>query len=94
MRVRGGRLLGGGGVMALAAMVIAGLLVVAPSPARGHGAMLVPPPRNAIDSELPGKNWGSGATHTGRIEPLGVQCENGTAPCKPGQAVFWFSQGD
>ena len=38
-------------------------------------------------------NWGSGNTHTGTIEPLGVQCQNGTAPCKPGQSVFWFSQG-
>ena len=37
----------------LARVVSAGLLVVLPGPAplvEGHGAMLFPPPRNAIDS--------------------------------------------
>jgi len=58
-----------------------------------HGAMLTPPPRNAIDSTIPGMDWGNGSTHTGHLEPLGVSCANGTEPCKPGQSVFWFSQG-
>ena len=58
-----------------------------------HGAMLVPNPRNAIDSTIPGMNWGNGSTKTGTIEPLGVSCYNGTEGCHPGQSVFWFSQG-
>ena len=68
------------------------LLVQSPLAVRGHGAMLNPPPRNAIDSTIPGADWGSGENHTGILENLGVQCENGTEPCKPGQSVFWFSQ--
>ena len=59
----------------------------------GHGAMLTPPPRNAIDSTIPGADWGNGTTHTGHLEPLGVKCANGTEECHPGQSVFWFSQG-
>ena len=62
-------------------------------PVDAHGTMLMPPPRNAVDSKLPGLNWGNGQNRTGAIESLGVQCKNGTEPCKPGQAVFWFSQG-
>jgi hypothetical protein len=31
----------------------------------GHGAMLNPPPRNAIDSTIPGDDWGDGTNHTG-----------------------------
>ena len=27
------------------------------------------------------------------LEPLRVTCKNGSAPCRPGQSVFWFSQG-
>ena len=69
------------------------LLVQSPRAVWGHGAMLNPPPRNAIDSTIPGMNWGNGSTRTGHLEPLGVGCANGTEPCKPGQAVFWFSQG-
>ena len=60
-----------------------------------HGGMITPPPRNAIDSEIPGMNWGNGSTRTGKLEPLGVGCKNGTGTdaCHPGQTVFWFSQG-
>merc|ERR1712216_180057 len=58
-----------------------------------HGAMLMPPPRNAIDSTIPGDDWGDGENKTGILERLGVQCVNGTEPCRPGQSVFWFSQG-
>lgn len=63
--------------------------------AYGHGAMLMPAPRNAIDSTIPGNNWGNGTNGTGSLEPLGVSCSNGTADnnCRPGQSVFWFSQG-
>jgi len=55
--------------------------------------MLNPPPRNAIDSTIPGDDWGNGTNKTGTMEKLGVQCTNGTTPCHPGQSVFWFSQG-
>ena len=58
-----------------------------------HGAMLLPPPRNGIDSTLPGDDWGNDTNATGSIEPLRVGCTNGTMPCRPGQSVFWFSQG-
>jgi hypothetical protein len=34
-----------------------------PSPTRAHGAMLNPPPRNAIDSTIPGADWGDGQNH-------------------------------
>jgi hypothetical protein len=33
-----------------------------------HGAMLNPPPRNAIDSTLPGDDWGNGTNSTGILE--------------------------
>eukprot|EP00037_Helgoeca_nana_P010731 m.94655 g.94655 ORF g.94655 m.94655 type:complete len:351 (-) comp20381_c0_seq1:152-1204(-) len=59
----------------------------------GHGAMLLPPPRNAIDSTIPGNNWGNGTNSTGKIEILHCSCTNGTEACRPGQSVFWFSQG-
>lgn len=57
--------------------------------------MLLPPPRNAIDSTIPGNNWGNGTNKTGVLEKLGVGCANGTEhnACHPGQSVFWFSQG-
>jgi len=63
------------------------------SGAAAHGAMIMPRPRNAIDSTIPGYNWGNGSTHTGKLEKLGVPCSNGTIDCRPGQAVYWFSQG-
>jgi hypothetical protein len=28
-----------------------------------------------------------------QLEKLHVQCTNGTVECRPGQSVFWFSQG-
>ena len=63
--------------------------------AYGHGAMLMPKPRNAVDGTIPGNNWGNGTNRTGSIEPLSAHCINGTEPnaCRPGQSVFWFSQG-
>jgi len=68
-------------------------LSFAVSQADAHGAMIMPAPRNAIDSTIPGMDWGNGSTHTGHLEPLGVSCANGTEDCRPGQSVFWFSQG-
>jgi hypothetical protein len=61
--------------------------------ADAHGAMLMPAPRNAIDSTIPGADWGNGTNKTGHMEPLSVRCTNGTTDCRPGQSVFWFSQG-
>lgn len=58
----------------------------------GHASILVPAPRNAIDSELP--PWSNGKhPPTGSIQPYGCECTNGTALCNSGQACFWFSQG-
>ena len=34
--------------------------------------MLNPPPRNAIDSTIPGDDWGSGQNATGILERLGI----------------------
>jgi hypothetical protein len=68
------------------------VLLLAADQTDAHGAMLMPPARNSIDSTIPGADWGNGHNRTGKIEPLGVKCENGTEACHPGQAVFWFSQ--
>jgi len=73
-------------------MRVAAVLLIAGG-VDAHGAMTMPPPRNAIDSTLPGMNWGNGSTRTGHMEPLSVWCANGTTSCAPGQSVFWFSQG-
>ena len=48
-----------------------------------HASMLMPAPRNAIDATLPGVDWGNGTNHTGVIEPLWVNCTNGTTACRP-----------
>ena len=69
------------------------LTLLAPGLVAGHGAMLMPPPRNGIDATIPGDDWGNGNNRTGTMEPLSVQCMNGTTDCRPGQSVFWFSQG-
>ena len=60
--------------------------------AAGHGSMLMPLPRNAIDATDP--RW-SGGKHpmTGGIEPYNCRCTNGTSLCENGQACFWFSNG-
>ena len=58
-----------------------------------HGSLIMPPTRNAIDSELPA--WSKGKhPNTGWIEPYNCRCVNGTdAECNSGQSCFWFSQG-
>ena len=61
--------------------------------AAGHGSMIMPPSRNAIDAS-PGMAWADGKhPATGVIEPYTCQCENGTSVCSSGQGCFWFSQG-
>jgi len=69
------------------------LLLAAAGTARGHASMIMPPTRNAIDSELPA--WSKGQhPETGWIEPYNCACTNGTeAECNSGQSCFWFSQG-
>jgi len=59
----------------------------------GHASMIMPPSRNAIDSETPA--WSNGKhPMTGWIEPYSCKCINGTeSECNSGQACFWFSQG-
>lgn len=58
----------------------------------GHGSMIMPVPRNAIDATLP--DWANGShVPTGLIEPYECRCANGTDVCSSGQACFWFSQG-
>jgi len=60
--------------------------------AHGHGSMIMPPSRGAIDAELP--PWSNGSNPpTGVIEPYTCNCVNGTEPCLSGQGCFWFSQG-
>ena len=67
--------------------------------ALGHGSVLYPPTRNAIDSEL--APWkGAVANDTTQFPmtghwkymPFGCDCSNGTEPCAAGQGCFWFSQ--
>lgn len=41
------------------------------------GAMLLPPSRNAIDSTIPGDDWGNGTNTTGKMEKLGVRVNGG-----------------
>ena len=76
------------------------LLILLPTTCYAHGTMLMPPSRNSIDSTLPHDDWGNGTNKTGQMEPLNVHCINGTEAsaqgskeCRPGQGVFWFSQG-
>ena len=58
----------------------------------GHGSMIMPPPRNAIEATL--KPWSHGKhPHTGVIDPKKAPCTNGTSVCNSGQSTFWFSQG-
>ena len=58
-----------------------------------HASLIMPAPRNAIDSELDA--WSHGKhPMTGWIEPYSCKCTNGTeAECNSGQSCFWFSQG-
>jgi len=60
--------------------------------AHGHGSMIMPPTRNAIDAKL--SPWSNGKhAMTGWIEPYNCKCTNGTDICNNGQSCFWFSQG-
>ena len=62
------------------------------SMADAHGAMTVPPSRNAADRELPqfqGGKWTATGCNCG--SPTG--CELGTREAGGGQACLWFSQG-
>merc|ERR1719408_845503 len=61
--------------------------------AAGHGSMIMPKSRNAVDAD-PGMPWADGKhPSTGLIEPYTCSCVNGTEPCSSGQGCFWFSQG-
>ena len=57
-----------------------------------HGAVVMPPARNSVDSEI--TPWNDGEKHyTGSVEPWTCGCTNGTDACLIGQACFWFSNG-
>lgn len=70
-----------------------GILAVAVPLVFGHGSMIMPPTRNAIDSETAA--WSNGQhPMTGTIEPYNCRCTNASEPeCNSGQSCFWFSQG-
>ena len=65
----------------------------------GHGFMITPLPRNAIDKDLPlfepgmfpQTNGHPGCTPDMKV--CGCWCANGTTPCTSGQSCYWFSQG-
>jgi len=68
----------------------------------GHGSVLYPPTRNAIDSTIaPWKGATIGPNNTEQFPqtghwnymPFGCDCSNGTDMCEAGQGCFWFSQG-
>eukprot|EP01051_Picozoa_sp_SAG22_P017238 SAG22_NODE_2612_length_2381_cov_2.086766_2_plen_91_part_00 len=74
------------------------LLLVAggPQPAEGHGAVVRPPPRQAVDKTLPPWN--------GKVpaKPPNVESRTGWCPVpgpdgklsgQNGQSCFWFSNG-
>ena len=71
----------------LSPVVLLFLALVAPA-ADAHSSMIMPPPRNAIDSLLP--PW-SGGKHppTGTLDAKKAPCTNGTSVCDSGQSVFW-----
>ena len=73
--------------MAMSALLLPVPLVL------GHASMIMPPTRNAWDSET--APWSHGKhPFTGFIEPYRCECVNGTEPeCNSGQSCFWFSQG-
>ena len=52
------------------------------------GAMLLPPSRNAIDSTIPGDDWGNGTNKTGKMEKLGVRVIITCRPLPPPPARF------
>jgi len=61
----------------LAATTAAVLLLAAATGVAGHGAMVDPLPRNAID----------------RNESSRCPCANATGPCNNGQSCYWYNQG-
>lgn len=75
------------------------LLLAFVASACGHGFMITPPPRNAIDKDLP--LWANGSFPQTNGQPgctqdmqvCGCWCDNGTSPCASGQSCYWFSQG-
>ena len=65
----------------------------------GHGQVIIPPPRNAIDKDQPLFADGGFPQTSGEpgctqdMQVCGCWCANGTAPCASGQSCYWFSQG-
>ena len=67
--------------------------------AASHSVVIIPKPRNAVDSSLP--MWQNGSFPkpdnspgcTTNMGVCGCWCSNGTAACESGQTCFWFNQG-
>jgi hypothetical protein len=84
-------------------MRLALFLFVAPCCVWGHGFLVNPTARNAVDKDLPIFHNGSqpafplDSKGTPGCYPAhgscGCYCGNGTTPCVSGQSCFWFSQG-
>ena len=86
--------------MKLAALLSLCSCLLLLGPAAGHGAIIYPMPRNAIDRDV--YPWSAGVDNaTGQFPntghwkymPFGCDCSNGTEPCRTGQSCFWFSHG-
>ena len=75
------------------------LLLASAGSVRGHGQVIIPPPRNAIDKDQPLFADGGFPQTSGEpgctqdMQVCGCWCANGTAPCASGQSCYWFSQG-
>ena len=66
-------------------MVVVGVLCLLAARARGHGSMVEPVPRNAIDRSLPKDQ---------RSPPHTCDCANATGDaCDVAQSCYWYSQG-
>ena len=83
-------------------VLLSGAVAALPGFVSGHGSVLYPPTRNAIDSTL--EPWRTAVTNSSsrkqfpmtghwKYMPFGCDCTNGTEPCAAGQGCFWFSQG-
>merc|ERR1712070_348076 len=72
------------------------LLIAIPALVHGHGAVVNPPPRNAVDKDLAPWN-GPVPAHPPNVESQTGWCpvpsKNGTVSGQNGQACFWFSNG-
>ena len=74
------------------------LLAWAPRDAAAHSSLILPKPRNAIDSNDP--RWAGGRSSPdiwqadlGAEQGQACACSNGSSPCNIGQTCLWMSVG-